>query len=73
MWFAGGGVKAGQIVGATDELGEKAVEVVHPIRDVHVTMLHLMGLDDNKLTYFHGERYKQLSQFGGEVIQELIS
>ena len=73
MWFAGGGVKAGQIVGATDELGEKAVEVVHPIRDVHVTMLHLMGLDDNKLTYSHGERYKQLSQFGGEVIQELIS
>jgi hypothetical protein len=73
MWFAGGGVKAGHIVGATDEIGEQAVEVVHPIRDVHVTMLHLMGLDDNKLTYFHGGRYKQLSQFGGEVIPELLS
>ncbi|MEM9588186.1 MAG: DUF1501 domain-containing protein [Planctomycetota bacterium] len=73
MWFAGGGTKAGSVVGATDEIGAEAVEVVHPIRDVHVTMLHLLGLDDNKLTYFHGGRYKQLSQFGGELIPELIA
>ncbi len=73
MWFAGGGTKRGVMVGATDEIGAKAVECVHPIRDVHVTMLHLLGLDDNKLTYFHGGRYKQLSQFGGEVIPELIA
>ncbi len=72
MWFAGGGVKRGAIVGATDEIGAKAVQCVHPIRDVHCTILHLLGLDDNKLTYFHGGRYKQLSQFGGEVIHELI-
>lgn len=72
MWFAGGGVKAGHIVGATDEIGAKAVDVVHPIRDVHVTLLRLMGLDDSQLTYFHGGRYKQLSQFGGEVIEGLI-
>lgn len=73
MWMAGGGTKKGTIVGATDEIGAEAVECVHPIRDLHVTMLHLMGLDDNKLTYFHGGRYKQLSQFGGEVISELIA
>ena len=73
MWFAGGGVKKGTIVGATNEIGAKAVECVHPIRDVHVTLLHLLGLNDNKLTYFHGGRYKQLSQFGGEVIQEIIA
>jgi hypothetical protein len=73
MWFAGGGVKKGAIVGATDEVGAEAVECVHPIRGVHVTLLHLLGLDDNKLTYFHGGRFKQLSQFGGEVIQELIA
>jgi hypothetical protein len=73
MWFAGGGVKKGTIVGGTDEIGAKAVECVHPIRDVHCTLLHLMGLNDNKLTYFHGGRYKQLSQFGGEVIDELIA
>ena len=72
MWFAGGGVHAGHTIGATDEIGGKAVEVVHPIRDVHVTLLKLMGLDDNKLTYFHGGRYKQLSQFGGKVIEELM-
>jgi hypothetical protein len=73
MWFAGGGTKKGTIVGATDEIGAEAAEVVHPIRDVHVTLLHLLGLDDNKLTYFHGGRYKQLSQFGGEVIPEIIA
>ena len=73
MLFAGGGVKAGSVIGGTDEIGKTAVEVVHPIRDVHVTMLHLLGLDDNKLTYFHGGRYKQLSQFGGRVIKELVA
>ena len=73
MLLAGGGVRAGSIVGATDEFGARAVENVHPIRDLHVTLMHLLGLDDNKLTYFHGGRFKQLSQFGGEVIQELIS
>ncbi|MCB1232581.1 MAG: DUF1501 domain-containing protein [Verrucomicrobiae bacterium] len=72
MLFAGGGVKKGAIVGATDEIGSRAVECVHPIRDVHCTILHLLGLDDNKLTYFHGGRYKQLSQFGGQVIEEMI-
>lgn len=72
MWFAGGGTKRGTIVGATNEIGAEAVEVVHPIRDVHVTLLQLLGLDDNKLTYFHAGRFKQLSQFGGEVITELI-
>lgn len=71
MLMAGGGVKPG-IVGGTDEIGSSAVECVHPIRDLHVTLLHLLGLDDNKLTYLHGGRYKQLSQFGGQLIKELI-
>ena len=73
VWFAGGGVKAGQTVGATDETGGEAVECVHHVRDMHVTLLRLLGLDDTKLTYFHGGRYKQLSQFGGEVIREIIA
>ena len=46
---------------------------VRPLRDLHVTLLHLLGLDDNKLTYFHAGRFKQLSQFGGGVIKELIA
>ena len=72
MLLAGGGVKRGAIVGATDELGARAVDVAHAIRDLYVTLLHLLWLNDNKLTYFHPARYKQLTQFGGEVIQELI-
>ena len=60
-------------IGATDEIGAEAVECVHHIRDVHVTWLNLLGLDDNKLTYYHAGRHKQLSQFGGKVIQELIA
>ncbi len=73
IWMAGGGVKAGHTIGATDETGAEAVENVHHIRDLHITLLKLLGLDDNRLTYFHGGRFKQLSQFGGEVIKELIA
>ncbi|MCA9223928.1 MAG: DUF1501 domain-containing protein, partial [Planctomycetales bacterium] len=73
IWMAGGGVRAGHTVGATDETGATAVECVHHVRDLHVTILRLLGLDDNKLTYFHGGRFKQLSQFGGQVIDQLIA
>jgi hypothetical protein len=73
LWLAGGGIKAGHVVGATDEIGAEAVDVVNPIKNFHVTLLKLLGLDDNKLTYFHGGRFKQLSQTGGEVIQELLA
>lgn len=72
MLLAGGGVKPG-VVGGTNEIGSEAVDCVHPIRDLHVTLLHLLGLDDNKLTYLHAGRYKQLSQFGGEIIKEIIA
>ena len=73
MWFAGGDTKAGQIVGATDETGQKAVDVVHSLRDIHVTILRLLGLDDDKLRYFHNGRQMQLSQFGGQVINQLLA
>lgn len=73
VWFAGGGVRKGTVVGATDEIGAAAVEVVHPLKDLHCTILHLLGLNDNKLTFFHEGRYKQLSQTGGEVIREIIA
>ncbi len=73
IWLAGGGVNAGHTIGATDETGAEAIECVHHVRDLHVTILRLLGLDDNKLTYFHGGRFKQLSQFGGSVIEELMA
>ncbi|MBN68703.1 MAG: hypothetical protein CME32_05410 [Gimesia sp.] len=72
MWMAGGGVKAGHRIGSTDEIGDHAVEVVNPIRNLHVTLEHIMGLDDNQLTYFHEGRFKVLSQTGGAVIKELL-
>ncbi|MEE2776867.1 MAG: DUF1501 domain-containing protein [Acidobacteriota bacterium] len=73
MFFAGGGVRSGHVIGATDDIGRRAVEVVHPLKDLHVTLLHLLGLDDNRLTYFHGGRFKQLSQTGGHLIEELLA
>ena len=73
VWMAGGGVNAGHTIGATDEIGDSAVKEVHHIRDFHITLLRLLGLDDNKLTYFHAGRFKQLSQFGGKVIDGLIA
>ena len=53
MWLAGAGVKGAQAIGATDELGFAAVEDRVHVSDLHATILHLMGLDHNKLTYFH--------------------
>lgn len=73
VWLAGGGVRAGAIVGETDDVGGSAVDVVRPLKDFHVTLLHLLGLDDAKLRYFHAGRDKQLSQTGGEVIRELLA
>ncbi len=73
IWMAGGGCRAGHTIGATDEVGMTAVEEVHHVRDFHVTLLRLLGLDDNKLTYYHAGRFKQLSQFGGKVIGPLIA
>lgn len=73
IWLAGGGVNAGHTIGATDETGMTAIEEVHHVRDFHVTLLRLLGLDDNKLTFYHAGRFKQLSQFGGRVINSLIA
>jgi hypothetical protein len=72
VWLAGGGCRAGHTIGATDELGMEAVEERRHVRDLHVTLLRLLGLDDNRLTYYHAGRFKQLSQFGGEAITHLI-
>ena len=73
MWFAGGGVRAGSVLGATDEVGDRSVEQRHHLRDVHATLLHLLGLDQELLTYYHGGRYKRLTDNGGDVIQGLLA
>jgi hypothetical protein len=53
MWVAGGGVKGGQAIGATDEVGFNAVEDRCHVSDLHATILHLMGLDHEQLSYFY--------------------
>ena len=69
MWLAGAGIKAGTIVGGTDELGYRAVESPHHMRDLHATILRLMGLDDMALTfYFNGRNYR-LTENGGQLIK----
>jgi hypothetical protein len=67
MWLAGGGVKGGQRFGSTDEHGKAAVEQkVHP-HDLHATMLHLLGLDHEKLTYYYGGRDYRLTGISGDA------
>lgn len=73
IWMAGGGCKAGHTIGATDDRGMEAIEEARPVRDLHVTLLRLLGLDDNRLTFYHAGRFKQLSQIGGKVIDKLIA
>lgn len=73
MFFAGGGAKPGVSVGATDELGWKAVDKVYRMRDVHATILHLMGLNDMRLMHYHAGRNMRLTDTGGEVIREAVA
>ncbi len=72
MWLAGGGVKGGQVIGSTDELGLRAVERRVHVHDLHATMLHLLGLDHRKLTYLHNGRDERLTDNGGRLVKELI-
>ncbi len=73
MWFAGGGARGGSVVGGTDDLGNEAVTEPHHLRDVHATILHLMGLDDFALTYYHGGRFKRLTDTGGDAIRGIFT
>jgi len=73
IWMAGGGIRAGTLVGATDDLGFKAVEDIYRMRDVHATVLHLMGLNDLRLTYYSGGRNQRLTDTGGNVIKQILA
>jgi uncharacterized protein (DUF1501 family) len=73
MWMAGGNVKPGATFGETDDLSVRAANEEIPIRDVHATLLHLMGLNQNRLIALHAGRYKKLTDIGGRIITEVIS
>ena len=72
MWMAGGGIRGGQAIGATDEIGLKAIESPYHFRDIHTTILHQLGLDQDKLTYPHLGRNERLTQLRGKVIQQIV-
>jgi hypothetical protein len=73
MWMAGGGIKGGTIYGATNETGHAAAEGKAHVHDVHATVLHLLGLDHTKLTYFFGGRNMRLTDVSGEVIRPILA
>ena len=72
MWMAGGDVSGGASAGVTDEFGLRSVDEGIHIRDVHATLLNLLGLDDDELRYLHAGRYRQLTDIGGQVLDEII-
>jgi len=73
MWAAGGGIKPGVTVGATDELGYNVVEDAVDVHDLHATILHLMGVDHTKLTYKFQGRDFRLTDVHGNVVRKLLA
>jgi hypothetical protein len=73
IWMAGGGIKGGQVVGKTDELGWNIVEDPVHVNDFHATLLHLFGLDHKKLTYRFQGRDFRLTDVGGNVVSKLLA
>lgn len=73
VWFAGAGVKGGVSYGSTDEFGGKAVEHVSTAHDFHATMLHLLGLDHERLTWYHNGINRRLTDVHGHVIHDILS
>jgi hypothetical protein len=73
MWLAGGGVKGGLAYGATDEFGYSAVEGRTHVHDLHATLLHLMGLDHERLTFRYSGRDFRLTDVHGRVVREILA
>lgn len=73
MWFAGGGMKAGATIGASDELGFNSVEDRVHVHDLNATILHLLGLEHTRLTYRYQGRDFRLTDVHGQVVQQLLA
>lgn len=73
MWLAGGGIKGAQTYGATDEFGYNAVENRVSVPDLHATILHLLGIDHERLTFRHSGRDYRLTDVSGEVVTPLLA
>jgi hypothetical protein len=71
--MAGGDVKGGTSVGATDDFSVMAADEPILLHDVHATVLNLMGLDDKRLTYLHAGRFRKLTDIGGNVLKQIVA
>jgi hypothetical protein len=72
-WLAGAGVKRGFSFGATDEFGYRAVQDIVTVHDLHATVLHLLGLDHKRLTYYHNGIQRRLTDVHGQVIRGILA
>ena len=72
VWMLGAGVRKGASYGATDEFGTRVVENPATIHDFHATVLHLLGLEHKKLTYYHNGIERRLTDVHGHVIQNIV-
>ena len=72
MWMAGGGIKGGQVVGATDDIGLRAIDQPHHFRDIHTTVLHQLGLNQDALSFMHQGRRERITEVHGNVIQQIV-
>jgi hypothetical protein len=73
IWLAGGGIKGGMTYGRTDDFGFKAVENPVHVHDLHATILHLLGINHVKLTFFHNGRDERLTDVAGNVVKEVLA
>ncbi|MBL8230912.1 MAG: DUF1501 domain-containing protein [Bryobacterales bacterium] len=73
IWMAGGGVKGGQTIGTTDEIGLRAVESPYHVHDIHASILHTLGLDHEKVTHLHNGRAERPTLTDGKLIKELFT
>ena len=72
LWMAGAGIRGGQVIGATDEFGYQAIEQPISCHDIHATILHLLGLDHERLTYLFNGRQVRLTDVYGTLIPQLV-
>jgi hypothetical protein len=73
MWMAGGGIKGGQTIGTTDEIGLRAIERRAHVHDIHATILHALGLNHVNVTYLHNGRAERPTIVSGEVVKEAFA
>ena len=73
IWLAGAGIRGGTVYGATDEYGYRAIENITTIHDLHATMLHLLGMEHERLTYRFSGRDIRLTDVAGNIIEAILT